>query len=114
MKSVDAPPKKCNPGYPPTLGYTGHGKGCPAWFSAVICSVKEYGTIRYAGEEFKDNLYNVICWDGTHEVVPEAVLMANRRDTTFGDSAGRVVPNSGLVGIEGRNIYTSYTPCHKL
>ena len=93
-----------------------HGAGaeCPAWFPAEICSVKGYGTIRYSGQEFKDNLYDVHVWNGTHEVVPEAVLMANRRDTTFGDSAGRVVPNSGLVGIEGRNIYTSYTPCHKL
>ena len=87
-----------------------HGAGaeCPAWFHAEICSVKGYGTIRYSGQEFKDTLYDVYVWNGTHEVVPEAFLMAHPADAVQ-HSAGRVVPNSGLVGIGGRKIYTSYT-----
>ena len=31
----------------------------PAWFSAEVCSFKEYGTIRYAGQMCTANLYNV-------------------------------------------------------
>ena len=60
MESAPATPKTYNRMHP---------TGRPAWFSATICSVKEYGTIRYAGEEIKDNLYNVFCWHGRHEVV---------------------------------------------
>ena len=30
-----------------------------AWFSAEVCSLKEYGTIRYAGQLCTANLYNV-------------------------------------------------------
>ena len=34
-------------------------KSRPAWFSAEICSFKEYGTIRYAGQLCTSSLYNV-------------------------------------------------------
>ena len=99
MESAPATPKTYNRMHP---------TGRPAWFSATICSVKEYGTIRYAGEEIKDNLYNVFCWHGRHEVVPEAFLMAHPVDVdAIHHSAGRVVPNSGLVGIGGRKINTT-------
>ena len=47
MKPVQETPKKYNK------------KNRPAWFSAESCSFKEYGTIRYAGQEVTDNLYNV-------------------------------------------------------
>ena len=49
----------------------------PRWFSAQIVEVMEYGTIRYAGQEVKDNLYVVGDWTGTSEVVPEQFLIAN-------------------------------------
>ena len=31
----------------------------PAWFSAEVCSFKEYGTLRYARQLCTANLYNV-------------------------------------------------------
>ena len=51
----------------------------PVWFSADILSFKEYGTIRYAGQEVKDNLYNVYVCDGAYEVVPERFLREKPR-----------------------------------
>ena len=51
----------------------------PVWFSADILSFKEYGTIRYAGQEVKDNLYNVYVCDGTYEVVLERFLREKPR-----------------------------------
>ena len=100
-----------------------HGAGAerPAWFHAEICSVKGYGTIRYSGQEFKDTLYDVYVWNGTHEVVPEAFLMAKLADKSC--LPGRVIADSGLdvapnfwehfitrnVGIGGRKINTTTT-----
>ena len=93
----------------------------PVWFSAHILSFKEYGTIRYAGQEVKDNLYNVCDWFGRPEVVPEAFLMAKLADKSC--LPGRVIADSGLdvapnfwehfitrnVGIGGRKINTTTT-----
>ena len=47
MKSVQETPKNYKK------------KSRPAWCSAEICSFNKYGTIRYAGQEVTDNLYNV-------------------------------------------------------
>ena len=47
MKSVQETPKNYKK------------KSRPAWYSAEICSLNKYGTIRYAGQEVTDNLYNV-------------------------------------------------------
>ena len=34
-------------------------KSRPAWYSAKVCSYKEYGEIRYAGQMTNAHLYNV-------------------------------------------------------
>ena len=47
MKSAEETPKTYNK------------KARPEWFSAEVCSYKEYGTIRYAGQWCTANLYNV-------------------------------------------------------
>ena len=62
----------------------------PAWFSAEVCSYKTYETIRYAGQEITGNTYNVYCWNGQHEVIPESFLMARPADASSNHSAGRL------------------------
>ena len=44
----------------------------PAWFSAEVCSCKEYGTMKYAGQLFTEHLYIVCSWNGNGQ--PEVVL----------------------------------------
>ena len=110
MKSAEETPKKYN-------RFTR-----PRWYSVEVLSFEGYGTIRYAGQEVKDNLYNVCDWFGRPEVVPEAFLMAKLADAKSNHSNGRVMTGSGLitpefwedfnarnVGIGGRKINTTTT-----
>ena len=110
MKSAEETPKKYN-------RFTRR----PRWYSVEVLSFEGYGTIRYAGQEVKDNLYNVCDWFGRPEVVPEAFLMAKLADVSC--LPGRVIADSGLdvapnfwehfitrnVGIGGRKINTTTT-----
>ena len=67
MKSAEETPKKYN-------RFTR-----PRWYSVEVLSFEGYGTIRYAGQEVKDNLYNVYVCDGTYEVVLERFLREKPR-----------------------------------
>lgn len=74
-------------------------KSSPAWFSAEVCSYKEYGTIRYAGQMTTAHLYYVYTCNAELEVNPEHFLMAKPADSSSPHSAGRALLDSGLVDL---------------
>ena len=69
-------------------------KSIPAWWAGQVISYIGFQEVFYAGMQHEaQHTYRVLCWDGSHEIIPEEFLYPREPHTEHVE--GRMVYQAG-------------------